>query len=207
MTLHARYLATKSNRPDALNLRLHRALSWLGYAQDCEDLDVRFITLWVGFNAVYAKEVLAPTGDRVSFRGFITQICSFDTDGELHAALYERFSGSIRLLLQSPYAFAPFWEYQNAKIAHWEDEFIKANKKAFQAIVDKEVDSVLFVVFDRLYTLRNQLVHGGATHGSSLNREQLSNGCLVLQALLPIIIKIVMDNPNQDWGQPFYPVV
>ena len=33
--------------------------------------------------------------------------------------------------------------------------------------------TVLSIVLSRIYTLRNQLVHGGATWDSSVNREQL----------------------------------
>jgi hypothetical protein len=63
------------------------------------------------------------------------------------------------------------------------------------------------VVFDRLYVLRNQLVHGGSTWNSSVNRDQVRDGAAVLGTLLPIFIDIMMDNPYRDWGRPFYPVV
>ena len=41
-----------------LTLRVHRALSWLRRAEaEEEDQDVRFILLWIGFNAAYAGDV------------------------------------------------------------------------------------------------------------------------------------------------------
>lgn len=63
------------------------------------------------------------------------------------------------------------------------------------------------VVFDRLYVLRNQIVHGGATYGSSINRAQLKDGCRILTDIIPVIVQIVLNNSNKDWGRPFYPVV
>jgi hypothetical protein len=66
---------------------------------------------------------------------------------------------------------------------------------------------VLSFVFDRLYVLRNQLIHGGSTWSSAVNRGQVSDGAAILGFLCPVFIDIMMDNPNEDWGQPFYPVV
>ena len=63
------------------------------------------------------------------------------------------------------------------------------------------------MLFDRLYMLRNQLIHGGATWNSTVNRDQLRDGSEILSYLLPIMVDIMMDNPQEDWGRPFYPVV
>lgn len=207
--LKAYYAQTKPIRPDSLNLRLHRALSWLEVAEDTDDLDFKFIGLWIGFNAVYAKEVAMQSGDRTTFREFLVQVSSLDQHKKLHNALWERFSGNIRVLLNNRYIFAPFWEFHNGNITAkgWQSEFDDLNKKAFTSLMEKDVDGVLFVLFDRLYTLRNQIVHGGSTHDSNINREQVKDGCAILEAILPIIIEIVMINGDRDWGKPFYPVV
>lgn len=37
MTLHNQFVEGKSSRPDNLNLRLHRALSWLAKAEKLKD--------------------------------------------------------------------------------------------------------------------------------------------------------------------------
>ena len=63
------------------------------------------------------------------------------------------------------------------------------------------------MLFDRLYVLRNQLVHGGATWNSSVNREQVKDGANILSFLVPIFVDLMMDNPQTDWGAPYYPVV
>jgi hypothetical protein len=75
------------------------------------------------------------------------------------------------------------------------------------ALAERDTSRILSVVFDRLYVLRNQLVHGGATWNSGVNRNQVRDGATVMGFLLPVFIDIMMDNPGRDWGKPFYPVV
>ena len=66
---------------------------------------------------------------------------------------------------------------------------------------------MLSIVLSRMYTLRNQLIHGGATCGSQINREQLRDCVAFLGKLVPFIIQLMMDNPNTLWGDAAYPVV
>ena len=62
-------------------------------------------------------------------------------------------------------------------------------------------------MFDRLYVLRNQLFHGGATWNGKVNRDQLRDCSRLLSKLVPLIIALMMDNPDTDWGEAVYPVV
>ncbi len=67
---------------------------------------------------------------------------------------------------------------------------------------------MLYVIFNRLYTLRNQIMHGGSTYNSSVNRAQIQDGCNILTALLPAFMHILLENEKIiDLGKPFYPVV
>jgi hypothetical protein len=66
---------------------------------------------------------------------------------------------------------------------------------------------ILSTLFDRLYVLRNQLVHGGATWNSSVNRAQVGDGARIMAFLVPLFIDLMMDNPEFAWGAPYYPVV
>lgn len=43
------------------------------------------------------------------------------------------------------------------------------------ALAAKNVPAALTQVFTKLYTLRNQIIHGGATYNSQINREQLKD--------------------------------
>lgn len=73
--------------------------------------------------------------------------------------------------------------------------------------MEKDTAKVLAIVFDRLYVLRNQLVHGGATWNSSVNRQQVRDGAAILGALLPILIELIISHPGEDHGDILYPVL
>jgi hypothetical protein len=66
---------------------------------------------------------------------------------------------------------------------------------------------VLGIVFNRLYTLRNQLMHGGATWNSAVNRDQVRDCVNLLGKLVPLVIEVMLDNPNTLWGDACFPVV
>ena len=66
---------------------------------------------------------------------------------------------------------------------------------------------LLSMIFDRLYVLRNQLVHGGATWNGNVNREQVELGARLMTSLVPEFVNTMIRNPNADWGNPHYPVV
>lgn len=56
-TLKDRHRAIRDGMPEALSLRIHRSLSWLQRAAQCDDPDGRFVFLWIAFNAAYAQEI------------------------------------------------------------------------------------------------------------------------------------------------------
>ena len=210
-SISAHYKAHREHYPEPFRLRIHRALSWLDKAKAAgDDLDVRFLALWIAFNAVYAKEMDRLPSDRKDFRDFLQQVCSLDKEKRLYELIWQQFSGSLRLLLDNRYVFQPFWDYHNDRIseAAWCEDFAKAKAKAHTALAAQDTDTVLAVVFDRLYTLRNQMVHGGATYGSGANRSQLKDGCAFLSACLLQMVWIMLQHPQETlWGKPFYPFV
>lgn len=63
------------------------------------------------------------------------------------------------------------------------------------------------VLSNRLYTLRNQLIHGGAIWDGSVNRQQLRDCVGLLGKLVPVINELMIDNPGTLWGDACYPVV
>jgi len=67
--------------------------------------------------------------------------------------------------------------------------------------------TVLSIVLSRIYTLRNQLVHGGATWASSVNRDQLRDCTAFMAKLVPLVIEVMLDHPEALWGDAVYPVV
>ena len=123
--------------------------------------------------------------------------------------IWEIYFGSIRLFLDNEYVFAPFWKFQNGDeaCANWQDRLAGSKAVMRRALSEKDSATLLSILFDRLYVLRNQLMHGGATWNSSVNRDQVRDGRALLASLVPVFIEIMMDNPSMPWGQGHYPVV
>jgi len=210
--LKQRQRAERDNHHINIGLRLHRALSWLNCAEQCvDDDDARFVFLWISFNAAYANEIDGSLHftEKDVFKNFLKRLCELDGKNRLYELVWSEFPSSIRVLLDNKYVYQPFWDYQNKKITEedWHKRFTKDKKFAHTALGNKDTDKVLSAIFYRLYTLRNQLMHGGATWNSSTNRDQMRDGANILGKLVPVIIEIMMDNADTVWGEPCYPVV
>ena len=198
-----------------LSLRVHRALSWLHRAEQlgkADDTDGQFIVLWIAFNAAYATDIDEKyrESEQQTFREFLEKLAELDKGHKRFDALvWTEFPKSIRVLLDNQYVFADFWKFQNGSLpeAVWERNFEAANRAARTALGRQDTVTVLSVVLSRIYTLRNQLIHGGSTWGSSVNREQLRDCTNFMAKLVPLTIEVMMDHPETLWGDAVYPVV
>lgn len=202
----------RSGFPETMGLRVHRAISWIGRAQkEVSDPDAAFLFFWIAFNAAYAneKDVDLPVGERQQFGELLRRIVQLDTSARLHAAVANRFQGPIRKLLENRYVFRPFWLNTNGIAGNedWQKQFVASANAIRRSMIDNDTARVLHIVFDRLYVLRCQIMHGGTTWGSYVNRDQVKDGAEILGVLLPIMVDLMLDNPDEDWGRPFYPVV
>lgn len=212
-TLKTKQRALREGFPESTGLRVHRAISWIGRAENSgDDNDARFIFLWIAFNAAYANDEefgIATSGDRQAFSAYFEKLDSFDNEQRIYHAIWTRFNGPVRLLLANRYVFSPFWRHHNGVDGYddWEQRFTASAKAFAHAFQEGDCAKVLTFVFDRLYMLRNQLVHGGATWNSSVNRSQIRDGAEILAFLMPIFTDIMMDHPSEDWGKPFFPVI
>ena len=199
-----------TDSPDAWRIRLHRALSWLGRAEaEPDDPDARFLFQWIALNAAYAREIGLAETERDRLRDFIARLVALDQGGRLHAALFGQFSGPIRTLIENKHVYQPFWAAQQAwdQTESWRDSFEASKRAALHALMEKDTTKVLSIVFDRLYVLRNQLVHGGATWNSGVNRQQVKDGAAILGTLLPRVLDLMLAHPGEDHGEILYPVV
>ncbi len=192
--------------------RLHRATSWLGCAaEQQDDIDVKLISLWISFNACYAideggSESLA---ERFAFLRFVEKLVKHDTDKKIYAILWETYSGPVKAIIKNPYVFHGFWaaKRRDQNDSSWQEEFDRLSVAALNNLSRQQVPELLSIVLDRLFVLRNQLLHGGATYGSQVNREQVQDGADLLGALMPTVIEIMLTASDEDWGDIYYPVV
>jgi len=211
-TLKKKQREERDSHSEGLALRVHRALSWLNRAEQCEDVDGRFIFLWIAFNAAYAQEIgdQRRANERRVFGRFLKKLVDLDKHDVLYELIWSEFPKSIRLLLDNHYLYQPFWDFQNGKLedeSQWRASFTRAKGAANRALGKHDTRAVLAIVLDRMYTLRNQLIHGGATWNSTVNREQLRDCSAFLGKLVPYVILLMLDNPNTVWGDACYPVV
>ena len=211
-TLKTKHREVRESHPKQLSVRIHRSLSWLNRAEQCteEDPDSQFIFLWISFNAAYACE----TGnsyrpiEHEMYNSFVEKLYKLDKDKKLDKLVWDDFSHKIRVLLKNHHVFQPFWDHLGGSITEtmWREKFSNANNAANKAIGSGDTAKVISIVLARLYTLRNQLIHGGATWNSGVNRSQINDSNYILAQLVPIFIEIMMNNPDELWGQPCYPV-
>ncbi len=207
--LREQHRARRAHQSQELATRLHRAISWLQRAEGDGDDDTRYIHLWIALNAAYASEFDFEDSERTRAARFFERIVAADAQRQLHALLFRQFTGPIRTLLGNRYVFEPFWRGLREHDAHehWKGRFEAANKAAMAAMLENRTADVLRTVLDRLYVLRNQLVHGGATWNSRLNRAQLRDGCAILGALTPTMVSIMTQGQGFDDDAVAYPAL
>lgn len=209
--LKQRHRQVRDAHPAQLTLRIHRALSWLNRAEMADDVDGRFIFLWIAFKAAYAQELddSERASDKTTFLAFLEKLCRLDADQRIDGLIWKEFSGSVRTLLDNPYVFSQFWDYQRGRLTEpeWKERFALAKRAAQAALGGSNTPALLSIIFHRLYMLRNQLIHGGATWGGKVNRDQLRDSTSLLAKLVPLIISLMMDHPETIWGDAVYPVV
>ena len=209
-TLKEQHRRVRDAQPEALRVRIHRAISWLSRAeQEKDDQDARYIFLWIAFNAAYASEFGFEQKERAQVRQFIDRLLRLDGEQRLHDALFHQFSGPIRTLIDNRFVFEPFWRAMrnHESDGAWETSFDASRKLALRALMEKDTATLLSILLDRLYVLRNQLIHGGATWGSATNRTQVKDGAAILGVLLPVIVGLMMQGEAEDFNAIAYPVI
>ena len=225
--LHDKWTSTRwfsdSSKPThpshAPNLRLRRALSWLDRAEreyEREDLDAAFIFCWIAFNATFSS---SDDKDAANRRKYLKKVVETENSNRrfaqrqllpvpvdrIYDTIHANIGDDIDSILDDKFVYALHWKSRN------EDE-TKANlrkdkEKTAKATSEGRTENVLLELFNRLYVLRNQMLHGCATWRGSKNRDQVRTGAKIMAALVPHFIEIMIDNPKADWGVPDYPVL
>lgn len=198
--------------PDSLGLRVHRAISWLTRAShEADDPDAAFVFLWIAFNSAYSQDIgiAYHVSEKGRFKSFLSTLLAFDQSDRIYDIVWTRFPHEIRLILENQYVFGAFWNHQNGIEGHedWAERLESSVRKAKMALAEKDTERVLNELFDRLYVLRNQMIHGGATWAGQVNRAQVNDGVAILGSLIPVFVDLMMDHPEHPWKDAIYPVV
>ena len=212
-------------------IRFERALSWIKrseYESLRGDRDVQFILLWVALDALFGRERDIVTQSRGRIPGRIAALMKEDRAEIIWREFYRKRDAVFRIL-QNRYIFNPFWKAiaesgvhaqevtglhvnpknaKHPKVAESDREFAAENRRVLALLArgrahDKRV--VAQIIFRRLGTLRNQLMHGSSGHSESLNRSQVEDGYSLLSALAPRILHVMMESPDTLHGVVAYP--
>ena len=208
--LKSKLKSARSKLNEAQAVRLHRAISWFQCSEKSkENIDLQYISLWISFNACYAINVHKAEllSEKENFREFVRKLVSHDNEKRFYKLLWEQFSGPGRLLIGNQYVFKPFWDFHRGELKEWKPQFDSSLANSMKFLSEGRVPELLEVVLDRLYTLRNQLIHGGATFESEVNRNQVKDGNNMLKLLVPLIIEIMVEANDENWGDIYYPVI
>lgn len=120
---------------------------------------------------------------------FFEHLLALDTEYQFDHALVDPFSGSIPTLVDSRFAFEPFWlairEHDSSWV--WGASFAAAKKRTPDAVMRNDTVTLLPIVRDRLYVLRNQLIHGGVMWAGRTNRAQVEDGTAILEVPMPVM--------------------
>lgn len=197
------------NFDQSFSIRIHRSISWISAAQKTESVDTEFLYLWIAFSCCFSSDKdLRSKTEREKLRDFIHYLTSHGHE-RFYNLFWEKFSGPIRLLIDNVYVFEPFWAYHRGEIIDYKTAFNKSKSDAAKFLSNNDVEQLMLLVIDRLYCLRNQLIHGGATFASKLNRKQLIDANNLLNLMIPMMIDIMMDMDSAVFDNlPItYPVV
>lgn len=201
-----------SHPHDQINLRLRRALSWLERAEqesgkDPPDADAAFMFHWIAFDSLSSQ--LGNAKSRDQRRRYFERMVAFaDAESVIYDAVWSVLRDDIGNILENRYVFQPFWDNHNdpSQERDWERRSDDKQRAVKRALRETRTGDVLIELFLRLNTLRNQLLHGGATWNSSMNRHQVTTGAKIMATLTPHFIDVMIRHPD-GWGAPRYPVV
>lgn len=212
--LKERHRAYRENQEYNLRMRVHRSLSWLERATKCEDLDGKLIFLWIAFNATYArdsgpKEHTEQHDERKTYGLFFKKLWELDKKDKIGDLLWNEFGSSIRGLLDNRYIHRAFWKHQRGEIdgGEWESSFRNDKEMANECLKRRSTPGMLNIVFSAIYVLRNQLVHGGATWGGDVNREQIRDSARFMEKFVIAMLDIMVEEKEFQWENVPYPPV
>ena len=213
--LYTMYRDRHSELSSDNQLRLRRCLSWLEKAaldHAAEDFDTSFIFHWVSFNSMYATT--ESENQTALYKVYLEKITRLDYNNSIRNTLKPVYGPHISPLLHTRYMYGIYWKddldqtTKNQTDTRWEEKRKNLTKTISAGLTTSgDINHALNCVFDLLYVLRNQLIHGLATYHGSVNREQVRHGAMILARAVPCFATLMLGYPDQDWGQSPYPPI
>ncbi|QDV07328.1 hypothetical protein Poly30_28520 [Planctomycetes bacterium Poly30] len=203
--LHAAWAPTKAklvkeDRDEPLRIRVHRACKALKQAERIEAssksrsaTDAALVFRWVALNSLYGRwnsEYGSPMKDRIALDHFTTQACQVDQAGRIAASL-ETLTHEAKELLESPFLISHFW-----RSGEWDN--VRPNRglsaKFRNELLEGRPSAAVHRLLIAVYFLRCQIIHGGATLGSGMNRVTVEPAARVVRLLSSQLVAVVVDH-------------
>ena len=199
-----------------LETRRRRCFSWLEQAEkeiSVHKYDEAFIFCWIAFNSAYSVDAFEARESFVldTIKHYIRRLIELDSQQFIAQEIFDNRTRrtQIEAILSNEYIFDPFWKAHRKDYvgSPWQSYFNSKKNQIDRAYQRRDPAPVLEELFARLYVLRNQLMHGGATYQGAVNRLQVEWGAVIVYWLLPIFLDIMFSNPHVDWGPPEFPSI
>ena len=178
-------------RSEAIEIRLRRGRSWLHKARRAGvagDLDSQFVFLWIAFNALYGQPRYREgvVSDEIAdFKALLEAVEQASRNQVATTLRRPELEAHVEKILRSPFLNIECWR-------HWDKLGIRdRSKRIATACNTYHKEHGLNRLFLRLYTLRNQVLHGAATDGGQRNRESLRHAIAVLDPSVDALIELV----------------
>lgn len=193
-------------------LRTRRAISWISYAEEQMDKGLyhtAFCFYWIAFNACYGADPL--TGERDEYKSYLREITKHDEQKNICHCILSEIHGDVEDLVGCRFAYEPFWRdgHLSQKEAGWRKSFrreLAALRGEMKKGFDMNAVEVLSILFDRIYCVRNQVVHGSTTRERSTGGDQITYSAIILDRLIPIFVHLMLHNHQGGaWSRPYYP--
>ncbi|GJL69479.1 MAG: hypothetical protein NPIRA06_21140 [Nitrospirales bacterium] len=207
-------------------LRVYRAKSWQKRARACakdgkKDLDGEFIFWWIALNALYGqpRERLEVReryrrqniDELHNIKDFLQDVSSSSHVGKALSDPHNPKKQNRDDVLENVFLRKEIWN----QLSTTEDldsgtiwgSIEKTVEAANKNLKNGELGQYLKPIFEQLYVLRNQIIHGASKEQSRANRRSLTSAVPVLAELVPVFIKAVEDHGHniRSDGIPYSP--
>lgn len=198
-------------------IRMHRVCKWLGEGQALQEAgraDMAFVAFWIAFNALYAQweEGGGEQNEMGRMKACVVRLLRLDGEEFLYGWIIS-CRRDIEAIYDDPFLSHYFWQKVMQTPPRLEVDWqaiaptFSRGSEAQRLRQTGQLQRITEGFLGRAYVLRNQLVHGGATPGSKVNREQVDRMTPVMGRFIEASIQAVIHANDQfeDWGRLPYP--
>jgi hypothetical protein len=196
------------------SIRFHRACSWLARAEELAggvnapgDTDLQLLSQWIALNSLYGEwdeHARMPVNDCECWKAFIDRVLKLDQTLVIQEILTDHRQLVEKILLD-PYVSKHFWQDPTLENAR---QVARQKRQVQSMYFEKRWLVILERLLERIYLVRCQLAHGGATWNGKLNRSTVERCSRMLDRLVRGFLLIwIRNGADECWGTMCYPPI